>query len=169
MEDIGKKAEREKKSRAYRELLRSLAPLAGVYVPTSSSVFDCLGKAHLSEQEAISSMLARKSLFREDPSRSAPEELSNGAISAYWANAGDLYGAAATEYVLLSELASAFKCFRKASVQCQQAAELQSPGSSRLLEKLREYKQKAAILRHELARRSLRRKKLSLGLLGRLR
>jgi hypothetical protein len=169
MEDARKTAERQKKVQAYRDLLRSLAPLEGVYVPDAASVSDCLRKAHLSEQEAVSSMLARQQLSAEEPGRNPPQELSKAAIAAYWANAGELYGAAATEYVLLSEPAGAFKCFRKAAVQCRRAAALGPPDSSRLLEKVQEFRQKAAILRHELARRSLRRRKFSLGLLGRLR
>jgi hypothetical protein len=76
-----KRADRDRRSRAYQELVRALAGISDVYCPTASSIFDCLSKAHLSEEYAISSGLSREELFREDRHANVPEELSDNAIS----------------------------------------------------------------------------------------
>lgn len=170
MADLDKTAERERKARAYRDLARSLASVSGmVYHPTASSIFDSLSVAQLNERHARSSQLSREVLFQEDPEASLPEELSDKAISEYLANAGDLYGATATDYVLMSDLPRAFKYFRKAAQHCGRAAALGAENGAKLLEKAEEYKEKTVIVRQELARRSIRRRKLSLGFLARLR
>lgn len=165
MADTEKKSERDEKLRAYGDLVKSLAS----YRPTASSIFESLSKARLDERNATSSRLARTTLFGEDPQAALPEEFSDKVISGYFASAGDLYGAAATDYVVISDLAMAFKYFSKAARHCATAAELGAEDAPELLEKARQYKHTAAIVRHKLARKSILRRRLSLGLLARPR
>jgi hypothetical protein len=164
-----KKAIRDRRSGAYRELVRGLAGISDVYHPTAASIFDCLSKAHLSEKHAISSGLSREELFREDPHASVPEELSDKAISDHLANAASLYGTAAMDSVARSDLVRAFKYFRKAANHFRRAAEFRLPCDAELLKKALDHKEKTAVIRQEVARRSVLRKRLSLGILKRLR
>jgi hypothetical protein len=164
-----KKAERDRRYRAYRELVHGLAGISDIYRPTVSSIFDCLSKAQLSEQYAISSRLSREEFCRDDPYARPPEELSEMAISCHFAHAASLYGFAATDFVAASNLPQAFKYFRKAARQFHLAAEFRVPCSGELLQNALDHKEKTAVIRQEFARRSALRIRLSLGLLKRLR
>lgn len=164
-----KKAERERKARAYRDLARGLADLAEMYAPKATLIFDCLKKADLNERHATSSELARAELVRENPAAEVPEELSDRALAEYLANAGHLYGTAAVDYVLLADLGRAYRCYRKAAASCRRAAAFYSNGHADWATAAADFAEKAAVVRHELARRSVRRRKWSLGLLHRLR
>ncbi len=168
MASIQKKAERGRKAKAYRDLVRNLAKVSEVYNPTASCIFDFLNRAHLNAQLAESSQLARGVFFDENPEARLPEELSDEAISDYLAIAGNLYGNAATDYVLISDPARAFKYFRKAAQHCTRAAGFAAENGSELLEAAQEYTHKSAIVRQEVARRSIRRRRFSLRFLGRL-
>ena len=164
-----KMARRRKKAEAYRELVRGLADLSAIGKPTSSSIFAGLSKARLSEQHAESSRLARETLFQENPQATLPEELSDKTVSTYLAGAGELYASAAVDYVLISDLPTAFKYFRRASQLFRKAAGMEVEDRAKLLDKVQEYKDKTAIIRQRVASRSIRRRRLSLGILGRLR
>jgi hypothetical protein len=164
-----KKAERGRKARAYQELAKGLADLAEMYAPKASIIFDCLKKADLNERHATSSELARAELVREDPAAAVPEELSDRALAEYLANAGQLYATAAVDYVLLADLGRAFHCYRKASASCRRAAAFCSNGHAEWAAEATQYREKASLVRQELAQRSIRRRKWSLGLLHRLR
>ncbi len=167
MPSIQKKAERGRKAKAYRDLVRNLAKVSEIYQPTASCIFDFLSRAHLNARLAESSQLARGVFFEENPEARLPEELSDEAISDYLANAGNLYGNAATDYVLVSDPVRAFKYFRKAAQHCRRAADFAAEDGTKLLGAAQEYTDKSAIVRQELARRSIRRRRFSLRFLGR--
>ena len=185
MNDLEKTAKRHHRARAYREYVRGMAEFADLYEPTNARILDCLTMAHLNERNAASGVLSRKELEREDPQAALPGELSDQTLCQYFANAGVLYSDAAIQYVLKADLRRAFKYFRRAAKICTNAAKLQpvregdSPifveqksGQSPtyagrdLSEAARWHAERATMVRQELARRSLRRKRLSLGLLG---
>ncbi len=170
MADLDKKAQRDRKARAYKDLVRDLASVSrSVYKPTASSIFDCLSQAHLNEQSAESARLSRETLFGENPGASVPEELSDEAISQYLASAGDFYAGAAADYLRISDLPRAYKYFRKAARHGGRAAALAAEDGPKLLQKSQAYQDQAAVVRQELARRSLLRIKWSLGFLTRSR
>jgi len=128
-----------------------------------------LSQAHLNEQNAASSQLSRDVLFGENPEATVPDELSDATISEYLASAGGLYEGAATDYMLIYDLPRAFKYYRKAAQNCRKAAEFSTEDGPKLLEKAQEYRDKATVIRQQLARKSLRRRRFSLGFLARLR
>lgn len=169
MRSAGKKAERDRRTRAYRDLVKSLAGIYEVHRPTVANIFDCVTKAHLSERNGVSSILSREVLFQEDSQASVPDELSDQAIARHFASAGELYGSAAVDCVLTRQPIRAFKYFRKAAGYTARAARLYIPCDEKLAQKAREYGERAATIRQEVARKTLLRKKLSLGFLGRLR
>ncbi len=158
-----KKAERSRKAAAYREFARSLTGDK----PSASSIFQSLSGARVNQRHATSSRLARETLFGENPEAALPEELSDKAISQYLADAGSLYGSAATDYVCIADLAMALKYFRKAAKHYSAAAGFATETGAELLERARDYRDKAAIVRQQLAGRSVRRRRCSLGLLKR--
>jgi hypothetical protein len=164
-----KMVERNQRYRAYRELAHGLAGISDMYRPTASSIFDCLCKAQLSEKYAVSSRLSRAELCRDDPQARQPEELSEMAISGHFFHAASLYGAAAIDFVAASDLPRAFKYFRKAAKQFHLAAEFRVPCDGELFQNALDYKEKTAVIRQEIARRSVLRIRLSLGFLKRLR
>jgi hypothetical protein len=164
-----KRTEKETKSRAYRQLLKDAKGLADIKVRTASNIFDHLGQAHLNERNADSSLLAREELLRGDPAACVPEELSDKAVARYLASAGELYGEVAIDYLLNSDLPRAFRYLAKASRQYRRASELDPDHDEKLLRQSRAYRENSAAVRHELAKRTLRRRKWSLGLLGRIK
>jgi hypothetical protein len=164
-----KTAERRRKAEAYRDLVRRLSGVARIYRPTASSIFDSLSRAQLNERHAESSRLAGETLFRENPEANLPEELSDKAIAQYLASAGDFYGNAATDLILISDLKRAFKYFRKAAECCRRAADVGVEDASPLLEKRQEYLDKAAMVRQALARRRILTRRFGLGFWARLR
>ncbi len=165
MANAEKKIERARNIRARVELVRSLAG----HRPSSSSILASLQRAHVDEQHAAGSLLAREVLFKEDPQATMPEELSDKVVAEYLANAGEFYAGAATDYLSTSDLLRAYKYFRKAARQFALADELDVENGQTLREKARRYRDRTAMARQELARRSVRRKRWSLGLLGRVR
>jgi hypothetical protein len=169
MVQAGRKAQRETNSTAYRELVRGLASVSDVLAPTPAGIYDCLTKAHLSEKHAVSTMLSREELSREAPEAGVPDELSDKAIAGHFANAAGFYSAAAMDSVATGDLPRAFKYYRKAAIHARRAAALQTPCDAKLLEQVREYKGKAVIVRQEIARRTVLRKRFSLGILKRRR
>jgi hypothetical protein len=169
MTPLSKQAERERKARTFRDLVRSFANICDVYSPTPASIFDCVTKAHTSEKEAISSGLSREELFREDPRADVPDELTDSAIAQHLTTAGSLFATAGGDCVAASDLPRAFKYFRRAVKNCISAAALNPACRDQLLGKAREYREKTAIIRLELARRCILRRHWSLGFLKRRR
>jgi hypothetical protein len=163
MDDSSKQTARRRKSSAYRELARTLAR-AEIYRPTPQSIFDCLTTAQLQEGHARSSQLSRRELARQSPGADVPEELSDAAVAKYLASAAGLYGAAAAKCLRIPDLDRAYKYYRRAWRDCRSAAALQPSGSAELEEEARGYADKTAVVRQRLARRSLCRRRLSLGL-----
>ena len=163
-----KQAERDKRRRAYRELKQSLAGI-GLYTPTASTIFEVLSKARLSESYAASSELSRKELFGHAPGADTPEELSDKSISGHLANAARLYSTAAAKCVLIPDPRRVFKYFRRAAGLFRRAAHLQTPPDCELMKASQACKTKAALARAELARRTICRRRFSLGLLRRSR
>ncbi|MBN2474909.1 MAG: hypothetical protein JXB62_09905 [Pirellulales bacterium] len=140
-----------------------------VYRPSAASILETLSNAHLSERNAASSQLSREVLLREDPQASLPEEFSDKAVVDYLINAGSLYADAAVDYILISDPARAYKYFRKAMLNCRKAVQLSGNNSVELGEKVREYADRAALMRQKVAQKNIRRRRLSLGLLSRPR
>jgi len=157
-------------AKAFREFVRTLRSLsAKVYRITAANILECLQNARLNECNATSTRLAGDVFRQENSEIALPEELSNRTISKYLANAGGYYAAAAMDYVSVSDFRRAFKYFRRASRRCFRAAELDADRGSELWKTANEYANTAAFIRQHVARRSLLRKKLSFGLLARLR
>ena len=129
----------------------------------------CLKEARLKERSAESTRLARKTFFQENPEATVSAELSDEEAAAYLADAGDLYGSAAMDYLLIADPAAAFKYYRKAFRLCHKAASMAAADRSELFDKAQQYKEKTAVVRLKVAGRSMRRRRFSLGLLGRLR
>jgi hypothetical protein len=169
MANADKQRAREGKSKAYRDLARSLAHISDVYRPTPGSIYDCLSKAHLSEKNAVSTVLSREELFREAPEAEVPDELSDKAISGHFASAGNLYESAAVDSLATADLPRAFRYYRRAVANFGRAAGLQRQCDDALLEKIQQCKKKTAVVRQELAKRTRCRKRLSLGFLKRRR
>jgi len=163
-----KQVERDRRSRAYKELKKSLAGV-GIYAPTASTLFEVLGKARLSESYAASTELSRDDLFGHALQASVPEELSDKAISGHLANAARLYATAAAKCVLIPDPGRAFKYFRRASRLYRRAAQLQHPPDGEVMDASRRCKEKAALARGEVARRRACRRRWGLGLLRRWR
>lgn len=169
MTDFDKMAQRSRKSRAYKAYVRSLRDFSDIYAPKPAIIFDCLSQAHLNERNATSGELSREELHRQDPQAELPGELSNRAIRKYYFNAATCYGDAAIHCVLGSDLRRAFKYFRKAAKLCGRGTDCPADCSAEVAVSAQQFRENAAMVRHELARRSILRKRLSLGLLGRLR
>ncbi|MGA2033375.1 MAG: hypothetical protein ABSG68_14050 [Thermoguttaceae bacterium] len=168
MSDVRKEMTREKRSRAFGELAARLKASAGG-VPNTSQLFALLREANLNENNAVSGRLAREQLFRENPATEPPEEFADRAIAQYYVNAARLYGDAASDYVLLTDLNRAFKYYRKASVCYAAAARLRRESDRELQDKAQEYRERAAALRQKLASKDILRRRLSLGWLRRRR
>ena len=168
MASTAKETERNRKARAYRDLVKTLASVVAVYRPTASSIFDLLSKARSREQHARSSLLARIALRGENPGATPPEELSDQTLANYLTQAGTLYGNVANDYISSSDARRAYKYFRKAAQNFAEAAEL-TDGNPELREKARQYLDQAAIVRHGLARKVVRRRRWRLRFLVRRR
>lgn len=166
--DHARKADRDAKRKAYQALVRSVVD-SDVFIPTATSIFQCLNKAQLSEDSALSAQLSRQELGREAPEASIPEELSETVVSAQLARAADLYAVAATKYVRIPDLSQAFRYFRRAARIFAKAAEAQTPVRAKSLQDAQTYAIWAAGVRQEHARRCLCRRRLSLGLWRRQR
>jgi len=153
---------------AYRDLL---ARVAGddVFLPTPGSILDCLTKAKLSEDSATGAELSKQQLHREDPQAAPPEEFSDAAIGGELARAAHLYAVAAAKYLRTGLLHRAFHCFGRATRLFKRAAGLTTSMSQRWRDEARTSGAWTALVRHELARRSRCRRRLSLGLLHRQR
>lgn len=164
-----KQVERERKAKTYRDLVRSFASISDVYSPTPASIFDCVTKAQMSEKEAISSGLSREELFREDPRADVPAELTDSAIAGHLTTAASLFATAGADCVATADLPRAFKYFRRAANSSVAAAAVNPACREQLLEKAREYREKKAMVRLELARRCILRRRWSLGFLKRKR
>ncbi|MGA2618129.1 MAG: hypothetical protein ABSF26_11000 [Thermoguttaceae bacterium] len=167
MSDIGKEMVRERRSRAFGELLARLKASGGA--PNSTRLFEMLREAKLNENNAVSDRLAREQLFRENPAAELPEELTDRAIAQYYVNAARLYGDAASDCVLRKDLNRAFKYYRKAAACYATAAGLRCESDGQCLDKAQDYRDRAAALRQHLARKSILRRRLSLGWLRRRR
>ncbi len=169
MASAEKTAERRRKARAFRNLVRDLARVTQVYRPTAACILDFLGQAELNARNAEGGRLARAAFYEESPSGTLPEELSDKTISQYLAHAGEFFGNAATDYVLISDYARAYRYFRKAARHYRQAAEIEPQNGSALRKEAERYWAKTAIVRHELARRNIRKRRLGFRLPRRLR
>jgi len=80
-----------------------------------------------------------------------------------------MYEAAATYAVLLGDLCRAFKRFRKAAKCGGRCNELLAYGDPEILATVMDYREKTALVRYEIARRSVRRRILTFGLGSRMR
>ncbi len=168
MPDFGKEMLREKRSRAFGELVARLKASAGG-VSDTSRLFALLREANLNANHALSGRLAREQLFRENPAAELPEEFTDRAIAVYYVNAARLYADAASDYVLRSDLNRAFKYYRKAAACYASAAELRRESGGECPDKAHDYRERAAALRQKLARKGILRRRLSLGWLRRRR
>lgn len=160
--------DRKANRKAYQALVQSVAD-DDVFSPTAASIFECLSKARLSEDSASSAELSRQELGREAPAASIPEDLSAAAVAVQLSRAARLYAVAATKYVRLPNRSQAFRYFRRAAALFSRAARAQTPPTAELVQASRTYAIWAARVREEHARRSLCRRRLSLGLLRRQR
>lgn len=161
-----KKNERAERARAYRELAKSIGE-ANVF-PTASSIFDCLNMARTNENCAQSAVLLRAEAVREGAEEPLPDELSFRVVSQYLTKAARLYATAGSKCVQSGDLARAYGYYRRAREGLRRAVALHPPGTE-LLGDLHEYSHRTAILRQEHARKSLCRRRLSLGILRRER
>ncbi len=168
MSDVGKMMVREKRSRAFGELVARLKASAGG-AANLSRLFALLREANLNENNAVSNRLAREQLFRENPAAEMPEEFADRAIAQYYVNAASLYGDAASDYVLRNDLNRAFKYYRKAATCYATAAGLLCESDRECPDKAQDYREHAAALRQKLARKGILRRRLSLGWLRRRR
>lgn len=166
--DRARRAERDAQRKSYRALVRSVAD-NDLFRPTAVSIFECLNKARLSEDSALSAELSRGEFGREAPEAAVPEELSPAAVSAQLARAAQLYATAAAKYVRAADLSQAFRYFRRAAKLFAKAAEPPTPTRERLLQEAQTHAQWAARVRQEHARRRLCRRRFSFGLLRRHR
>jgi hypothetical protein len=168
MSDVRKEMIREKRSRAFGELVARLKASAGG-VPNASRLFALLREANLNVNNAVSGRLAREQLFRENPAAELPEEFADRVIAQYYVNAALLYGDAASDYVLRNDLHRAFKYSRKAAACYATAAGLRCESDGECPDKAHDYRERAAALRQKLARKGILRRRLSLGWLRRRR
>ena len=137
--------------------------------PRDAALFAALREANLNQNLAVSNRLAREQLLREDPAAEMPEEFADQAIAQYYVNAGRSYGDAASANVLRKDLARAFKYCRKAAACYAIAAGLRCEADGECLCKAKDFRERAAVLRQNLASKSILRKRLSLGWLQRRR
>jgi hypothetical protein len=168
MTDHKKQAQRQSRSKDYRQFLRTIVEVDRSRF-SAASIFDCLSAARQNESYALSAMLLKREAFKEAPQDDAPSELSDPAISQYFSNAAHFYAAAAGQCMLISDLNRAFRYYRRAAKYCRQAAELETPGNATLLVESQEYAARAAVVRQQHARNSICRRRLSLGVLRRRR
>ncbi len=169
MRNIDKYPVRQMKSEAYINLTRRVKETFTWFMTTPVSILNCLNEARLNEKKAMSAERSREKLRSEVPLADPPPECSGETIAGYYRQAARMYEAAATYAVLQHDLYRAFKRFRKAAKCGGRCEELLSCGDSELLVALEDYRAKTAVIRYEIARRSVRRKKLTLGLSRRLR
>lgn len=164
---ISKRTDRAARSRAYRQLVKSAARDSAF--STASSIFDCLSIARTNENCAHSAELLRAKALTEGAGGQLPEELSFVAISQYYVKAARLYASAGSKCICSTDRSRPFTYYRRAARCMRRAVALQSPGSDEFVGESQEYAARTAIFRQEHARRSLCRRRLSLGLLRRTR
>ena len=169
MRDFDKFSARQVKARAYADYARRVAETFTWFMRTPVNIFDCLTEARLNEENAASAERSRAMLRLEEPPLDPPPEFSDQTIAKYYVQAARMYEAAATYAVLRDDLCRAFKRFRKAAKCGGRGDELLARGDPEVLLAVKDYREKTALIRHEIARRSMRRKKLTMGLGGRLR
>jgi hypothetical protein len=139
------------------------------FIRTPVDIFDCLSQARLNEKSAASAESSREMLRLEMPPVEPPPEFSDQTIAKYYRQAARMYEAAANYAVRQKDLCRAFKRFHKAAKCAARCEELLAGGDPELLAVMQGYREKTALIRYEIARRSVRRKKLTLGLGRRLR
>jgi len=164
MRDVDKYSVREVKSRAYADYARSVEETFTWFLTTPANIFECLSQARLNENNAASAERSREMLRLEVPPLDPPPEFSDQTIAKYYLQAARMYEAAATYAVLQHDLRRAFKRFRKAAKCGGRCDELLVHGDPEVRAAVADYREKTALVRYELARRSVRRKKLTLGL-----
>jgi hypothetical protein len=169
MRGIDKYSARKVKSTAYATYARSVAETFTWFMTTPVGIFDCLTQARTNEKSAVSAERSREMLSLEVPPVDPPPECSDQAIAKYYRQAARMYEAAATYAVLQHDLCRAFKRFRKAARCGARCDELLARSDPDVLAAVKDYREKTALIRHEIARRSVRRKRLTLGLGRRLR
>jgi hypothetical protein len=157
------------KSRAYANFARVVKETFTWFMTTPVGIYDCLCQARLNEKSAVSAQRSREMLRLEAPPVDPPPEFSDQAIAKYYLQAARMYEAAGTYAVLRDDLCRAFKRYRKAAQCGSRCDELLAGGDPEVLAAAKDYREKTALIRHEIARRSVRRKRLTLGLAGRLR
>ncbi|MGA2253165.1 MAG: hypothetical protein ABSG53_00760 [Thermoguttaceae bacterium] len=123
----------------------------------------------MNERNAASAERSREMLRVEVPPVDPPPEFSEQTIAKYYLQAARMYEAAATYAILQHDLCRAFKRFRKAAKCGGRCDALLVCGDPEVLAAVEDYREKTALIRYEIARRSVRRKRLTLGLGGRLR
>lgn len=169
MRDFTKYSVRQMKSRAYANFARCVEETVAWSIRTSVDIFDCLSRASLNEKNAVSAERSREMLRQETPAADPPPELSNQTIAKYYREAARMYEAAATYAVRQHDLCRALRRYRKAAQCGDRCNELLACGDPEVLAAAENHREKAALIRYEIARRSVWRKKLTLGLASRLR
>ena len=163
-----KRADRQHKAKSLGELVRNLKAW-NVRLTSAAAIQECLRAAHTNEDKGISTELSREELRREGGQAELPAEFANEVVSQYYANAAGFYEGAALDYVVSGDLPRAFKYCRKASATYAKAVRLAAADRASLSAKAADCKTKLALVRYALAKKSLLRRTLSLGCLGRLR
>ena len=169
MHHTDKYAARWMRSKAYADYARVVEETFKRFMTTPVDVFACLTEARLNEKNAVCAERLRETLRLEEPQADPPAELSSQAVAKYYLQAARMYEAAATYAVLLGDLCRAFKRFRKAAKCGQRCNELLACGDPEILAAVKDYREKTALIRGEIARRSVRRRRLTFGLGRRLR
>jgi hypothetical protein len=169
MRDIDKQSVRQRKSRAFADFARRVEETFTWFMTTPANILECLSQARLDEKNAVSTECSREKLRLEVPPADPPPEFSDQTIARYYLQAARMYEAAGTYAVLRDDLCRAFKRYRKAAKCGGRCNELLACGDPEVLAAAEDYRKKTALIRYEIARRSVRRKKLTLGLGRRLR
>ena len=169
MRNIDKYSVRQVKSRAFANLARGVEETFTWLATTPIFLHDCLCQASLNEKSAAAAERSREMLRLEVPPVTPPPEVSDETIAKYYLQAARMYEVAGTYAVLQDDLCRAFKRFRKAAKCGSRCEELAACDNPEVLAAVEEYRKKEALIRYEIARRSVRRRKLTFGLGSRLR
>jgi hypothetical protein len=169
MSSARKNALREQRSQAYRQLLSTVSEMRMVSSTSAAALNDCLCDARLRENSAAAALALRAQLIQEGMEGDRPAELSDAVIAKYLADAAHLYAVGALKHLQASNRQLAFRYYHRAAQCARKAAAFAEPGDGQVTANIQEYAGSAAVVRQRLALRSICRRKLSLGLLRRVR
>jgi hypothetical protein len=152
--------DRSQKARALREFIRSIRSVtAKIYQISADDILKCLQKARLHESDVPEACLAGKAFSEDGMTSVACGPSCNSMASSHLATAAHCYAAVAVHSVAISDLARAFRYYRRAAHHCRAAAEM-DVADGKLLEAASEYAYRAATLRQHLAKKRILRRKL---------